>query len=440
MTLTEVLPSIAGSLHTKLEPDVWPRSACAGPDGLSIAGISVNELAARFGTPAYILDEDEVRRRCLDYRVALPDFEIAYAGKALMCRAVLRLMAEQGFSLDVCSAGEVAAARAAGFPAERILLHGNAKTSEDWKAALGYQVGRIVVDSLDEIQQLGSLARYPQRVLIRVTPGVDGHTHKAIATGVEDQKFGFSLRSGAAMAAVDAVLAQPGLRLAGLHCHIGSQVASVAGYELAARRMVEFIGRIRDRHGVVVGSLDLGGGHAVPYLPGEQEFDLTGYAQRVRVAVNYTASALGIPALKLTIEPGRALVANAGVTLYRVVTVKGPYVAVDGGMSDNMRVALYGARYLVRLAGRPSGAPIRTVSVVGRHCEAGDVLATDVPLPSDVRPGDVLAVPVTGAYHHSLASNYNQVCRPPIIGVRDGFARPLVRRETEEDLLARDVG
>jgi diaminopimelate decarboxylase len=440
VTLTEALPSIARSLHTKLEPDVWPHSTSAGLDGLSIAGISVNELAARFGTPAYILDEDEVRRRCLAYRTALPDFEIAYAGKSLMCRAVLRWMAEEGFALDVCSAGEVAVARAAGFPAERILLHGNVKTAEDWKAALGYEVGRIVVDSLDEIEQLGSLARHPQRVLVRVTPGVDGHTHKAIATGVEDQKFGFSLRSGAAMAAVEAVLAQPGLQLAGLHCHIGSQVSSVASYELTARRMMEFVGEIHSRHGVVVRSLDLGGGHAVPYLPGEAEFDLVGYAQRVRIAVNYTASTLGLPAPKLTIEPGRALVANAGVTLYRVVTVKGRYVAVDGGMSDNMRVALYGARYLVRLAGRSSQAPLRTVSVVGRHCEAGDVLAADVSLPSDVRAGDVLAVPVTGAYHHSLASNYNQVCRPPIIGVRDGYARPLVRRETEEDLLSRDVG
>ncbi|RSM84279.1 diaminopimelate decarboxylase [Kibdelosporangium aridum] len=438
MTLTDVLPSMGRSLQTKLEPDVWPRSASATADGLSIAGISANELAARFGTPAYILDEHEVRRRCQAYRAALPGFEIAYAGKSLTCRAVLRWMAEEGLALDVCSAGELAVARAVGFPAERILLHGNVKTTEDWKAALGYEVGRIVADSLDEIEQLGSLARHPQRVLVRVTPGVDGHTHKAIATGMEDQKFGFPLRD--AMTAISAVLAQPGLRLDGLHCHIGSQIKSVASFELAARRMVEFIGQIRDRHGIVLRSLDLGGGHAVPYLPGEQEFDLVGYAQRVQVAVNYTAATLGLPSPQLTIEPGRALVANAGVTLYRVVTVKGSYVAVDGGMSDNMRASLYGARYLVRLAGRNSTAPLRTVSVVGRHCEAGDVIASDVSLPADVHAGDVLAVPVTGAYHHSLASNYNQICRPPIIGVRDGWARPLVRRETEEDLMARDVG
>jgi diaminopimelate decarboxylase len=440
VTLSDILPSIAQSLHTGLEPDIWPHGTTIGDDGLRIAGIPANELAARFGTPAYILDEDEVRRRCRAYRAALPGVEIAYAGKSLMCRAVLRWVAEEGLSLDVCSAGELATARAAGFPADRILLHGNVKTPEDLKAAIGYEVGRIVVDSLDEIEQLGSLARYPQNVLVRVTPGVDGHTHKAIATGVEDQKFGFSLRSGAAMVAVDAVLAQPSLRLAGLHCHIGSQVSAVASYELAARRMVAFMGEIRDRHGVILRSLDLGGGHAVPYLPGESTFDLPGYAQRIQVAVNYTASVLGLPQPRLTIEPGRAVVAPAGITLYRVVTVKGDYVAVDGGMSDNMRVALYGARYCVRLAGRSSSVPLRTVTVVGRHCEAGDVVASDVRLPADVHAGDLLAVPVTGAYHHSLASNYNQVCRPPIIGVRQGVARPLVRRETEEDLLARDVG
>jgi diaminopimelate decarboxylase len=204
--------------------------------------------------------------------------------------------------------------------------------------------------------------------------------------------------------------------------------------------MVEFMGSVRDTHGLVLRELDLGGGHAVPYLPGEDTFDLAGYAQRIRIAVNYTASVLGLPVPHLTIEPGRAVVAPAGVTLYRVVTVKGDFVAVDGGMSDNMRVALYGAKYCVRLAGRQSSAPLRTVTVVGRHCEAGDVIATDVPLPGDVHAGDVLAVPVTGAYHHSLASNYNQVCRPPIVGVRDGVARQLVRRETEEDLQIRDLG
>lgn len=440
MTLADVLPTMGKSLQAKLDDDVWPLDTSLGQDGLVIGGVSANELAARFGTPAYVLDEDEVRRRCRAYRTALPEVEVAYAGKSLTCKAVLRWVAEEGLSLDVCSAGELAVARSVGFPAARILMHGNVKTPEDLKAALAYEVDRIVVDSLDEVTQLGTLARYPQRVLIRVTPGVDGHTHKAITTGVDNQKFGFPLSGGAAAEAVAAVLAQPSLRLAGLHCHIGSQVSTVAGYEEAARRMVAFMGQIRDTHGIVLRELDLGGGHAVPYLPGQPSFDLTGYAQRVRVAVNYTASVLGLPVPRLTIEPGRAVVAPAGITLYRVVTVKNGFVAVDGGMSDNMRVALYGAKYCVRLAGRRSNAAHRTVTVVGRHCEAGDVVAEDVPLPADVHPGDLLAVPMTGAYHHSLASNYNQVCRPPIVAVRDGQARLLVRRETEDDLLARDVG
>ncbi|GAB3911799.1 diaminopimelate decarboxylase [Kibdelosporangium lantanae] len=438
MTLTDVLPTMGKCLHTKLDADVWPDGTATGPTGLSFAGVLAVELAARFGTPAYVLVEDDVRHRCRAYRDAFPDVEVAYAGKSLTCRSVLRWVAEEGLSLDVCSAGELAVARSVGFPAGRILMHGNVKTPEDLKAAIGYEVDRIVVDSLDEIAQLGALARYPQRVLVRVTPGVDAHTHRAITTGVDNQKFGFPL--GAAHEAVRAVLAQPSLRLAGLHCHIGSQVSSIAAYEEAARRMVTFMGAVRDEHGIVLRELDLGGGHVVPYLPGEPSFDLVGYARRTRVAVNYTASVLGLPAPRLTVEPGRALVARAGVTLYRVAAVKGSFVAVDGGMSDNMRVSLYDAKYRVRLAGRESASPMRTVTVVGRHCEAGDVIATDVPLPADVHAGDLLAVPVTGAYHHSLASNYNQVCRPPVIGVRDGVARVLVRRETEEDLLARDVG
>jgi diaminopimelate decarboxylase len=449
VTLTDVLPTVGKCLHTRLDADIWPDGTATGPTGLSFAGVPAVELAARFGTPAYVLVEDDVRHRCRAYRDALAGVEVAYAGKSLTCRSVLRWVAEEGLSLDVCSAGELAVARSVGFPADRILMHGNVKTPEDLKAAIAYQVpgqpaltgggvDRIVVDSLDEITQLGALARYPQRVLVRVTPGVDAHTHKAITTGVDNQKFGFPL--GTADEAVRTVLAQPSLRLAGLHCHIGSQVSSIAAYEEAARRMVTFMGTVRDEHGIVLRELDLGGGHVVPYLPGEPSFDLIGYAQRIRVAVNYTASVLGLPAPRLTVEPGRAVVARAGVTLYRVAAVKGSFVAVDGGMSDNMRVALYDAKYRVRLAGRESASPMRTVTVVGRHCEAGDVIATDVALPADVHTGDLLAVPVTGAYHHSLASNYNQVCRPPVIGVHDGVARVLVRRETEEDLLARDVG
>ncbi|QUQ70328.1 diaminopimelate decarboxylase [Kutzneria sp. CA-103260] len=445
MTLAELIPTLGESLRGQLEPGIWPRSVCHGTDGdLLLGGVPLTQLAARFGTPAYLLDELTVRQHCREYRSALPDVEIAYAGKSMTSRGVLRWIAEEGLSLDVCSAGELAVARSVDFPASRILFHGNVKTPEDLKAAIAYGVDRIVVDSLDEIEQLGALARYPQNVLVRVTPGVDGHTHKAIATGVEDQKFGFSLRSGAALEAVARVLAQPSLRLVGLHCHIGSQVSRVASFEEAARLMVGLMAAVHSRFGLTLSQLDLGGGHAVPYRCGDSSFDLQGYADRILRAVNFECSSHRLPLPRLTIEPGRAIVGSAGVTLYRVVTVKHgvsrTFVAVDGGMSDNPRPSLYGARYSVRPVGRrfsPTGHP---VTVVGRHCEAGDVLAEDVVLPSDLRAGDLLAVPCTGAYHHSLASNYNMVGRPPVVSVHDGVARLLVRRETEEDLLSRDLG
>ncbi|HEX3790556.1 MAG TPA: diaminopimelate decarboxylase [Pseudonocardiaceae bacterium] len=444
MTLAELLPSVAGAGEPSLVAGLWPAGTRPTEGGdLLFGGVPMTHLAARYGTPAQLLDEAAVRANARAFRAALPEAEVAFAGKALPCRSVYRWMAQEGLSLDVCSAGELAVARSVGFPAERIMLHGNVKTPEDLKSALDYRVGRIVLDSVDEIEQLGALTRPGQSVLIRVTPGVDAHTHRAIATGVEDQKFGFSLASRAALDAVGRVVAQRGLRLAGLHCHIGSQVRLVAAYEEAVRRMVGLIADVRERHGVTVEQLDLGGGFAVPYLAGESGFDLTGYADRLRVSLNYECAAHRLPVPKVLIEPGRSIVANAGVTLYRVITVKRgtnrTFVAVDGGMSDNPRPALYGARYTVRMVGRHTPARPRPVTVVGRHCEAGDVLAEDVPLPSDIHAGDLLAMPVTGAYHYALASNYNMVGRPPIVGVTDGAARVLVRRETEDDLLRRDL-
>jgi len=395
-------------------------------------------LAATFGTPAYVIDEAEVRRNCRAYRAALPEAEISYASKALLTRGVATWMRAEGLGLDVCSAGEVAVARRAGVAGERITLHGNAKTPEDLKAAVAGQVGRVVVDSFDEIDQLAGVARARQQVLVRVTPGIDAHTHRAVTTGVEDQKFGFSLASGAAAEAVRRVLAQPALDLVGLHCHLGSQITRVACFEEATRRMVGLLARIRDEHGRTPPVLNLGGGHAA------EGFDLTAFANRVRVALAYECDRHRLPVPRLAIEPGRALVARAGVTLYRVVTVKRLphhiYVAVDGGMSDNPRPALYGARYTATMIGRTTSAPTTGMTIAGRHCEAGDLLATDVPLPTDVHAGDLLAMPGTGAYHHSMASNYNLVCRPPLVAVADGEPRVLIRRETEDDLFARDVG
>ncbi|WP_329792624.1 diaminopimelate decarboxylase [Lentzea sp. DG1S-22] len=437
MTLAELLPSIGCSTQPVLEDGLWPDGTRVAGGDLLIGGLPVTQLAARFGTPCQVLDERTVRGRAGAFRETLPEAEVVFAGKSLPCPEVYRWVADEGLSLDVSSAGELALARAAGFPAERIVLHGNVKSSEDLKAALQYGVSRIVVDSFDEIAQLGALATHGQKVMVRVTPGVDAHTHTKIATGVEDQKFGFSLASGAALEAVLRVVEQPSLELVGLHCHIGSQVRRVASYEEAVRRMVGLIASCGTR----ISQLDLGGGFCAPYRPGESAFDLFGFAQRVRGTLNYECALHRVPVPRLLVEPGRSIVANAGVTLYRVCAVKRgatrTFVAVDGGMSDNPRPALYGARYAVRLIGR--GGKPSPVTVVGRHCEAGDVLAEDVPLPGDVHAGDLLAVPVTGAYHHALASNYNQVCRPPVVAVAGGVARPVVRRETEEDLLRRYV-
>ncbi|MEU7481751.1 diaminopimelate decarboxylase [Lentzea sp. NPDC042327] len=437
MTLAELLPSTGCSTGPVLEQGLWPDGTRLDGADLVIGGVPVSRLAAQFGTPCQVLDEATVRARARAFVSTLPEAEVVFAGKSLPCPEVYRWMAAEGLSLDVSSAGELALARVAGFPAARIVLHGNVKTGEDLKAALAYGVSRVVVDSFDEIAQLGSLARHGQEVMVRVTPGVDAQTHAAIATGVEDQKFGFSLASGAALEAVRRVVEQPSLRLVGVHCHIGSQVRHVAAYEEAVRRMVGLIASC----GVRIEQLDLGGGFCAPYLPGEPAFDLAGFAHRVRVALSYECGVHRVPVPRLLIEPGRSIAATAGVTLYRVCAVKRSaartFVAVDGGMSDNPRPALYGAKYAVRLVGR--GGRRAPVTVVGRHCEAGDVLAQDVPLPADVHAGDLLAVPVTGAYHHALASNYNQVGRPPVVAVRDGVARPVVRRETEEDLLRRYV-
>ena len=438
-----------GDLH----PRIWPLTACALPDGeISVGRVSLAEIATCYGTPAYVLDEADVRQRCRDYQQAFGDAEIAYAGKAFLCRAMVRWIDEEGLSLDVCSEGELAVASSAGFPANRILLHGNAKTPSDLRAAMAYGVGRIVLDSAGEIARIAALAqplvqplaRPRQRVLMRITPGVDAHIHPAVATGVEDQKFGFSLSTGAAADAVRRILAQPELELAGLHCHLGSQITRPEAFEAAARRLAGLMAAVHAEHGVTLPELNLGGGHGVPYTEDDQDFDLAGFAARIRAAVRGACASLRLPAPRIIVEPGRAIISRGMVTLYRVVSVKHvagrrTFVAVDGGMSDNPRPALYGARYSVRAVSRPAD-PVQLTTVVGRHCEAGHVLAADVALPAGTRPGDLLAMACTGAYQHSMASNYNMVGRPPVVAVNDGAARLLVRRETAADMRQRDVG
>ncbi|MGW8380844.1 diaminopimelate decarboxylase [Streptomyces sp. ODS28] len=452
MTATPLdLPRLAALRTTQRDGEdadlsLWPGSTLRAPDGeLLVGGVPLTELAGRFGTPCYVLDEDEVRGRCRAYRDAFPDAEVLYAAKAFLCRAVARWVAEEGLGLDVCSAGELAAATAAGFPAERILLHGNAKSPEDLRAAVRLGVGRIVIDGPAEIARLAAATPRGrrQKVLLRVVPGIAAGGHEKVRTGTEGQKFGLSVTDGSAQHALARVLEQPRLELMGLHCHLGSQITSPQPYLRAVRRLVGLLARVREQHGVTLPQLDIGGGHGIAYHQGDPVMDVPDLARRVRAELVESCAASGMTVPRLTVEPGRAVVGPAGIAVYRVLSVKrgaGPvFVAVDGGMSDNPRPALYGVRYAPRLVGRESPAERVPVTVVGRHCEAGDVLAENVPLPSDVRPGDLVAVPVAGAYQVSMASGYNMVGRPPVVSVRGGRPQLLVRRESAAEVQQRDV-
>jgi diaminopimelate decarboxylase len=432
-----------------LNPSIWPvgTDRCGG--AMQLGGCDVRDLVARHGSPAYVLVEDDVRARCRAYRAAFgPDTDIYYAAKALLTKAVAGWIREEDLSLDVATGGELATALAAGFPAERILVHGNNKSPDELAAAVSAGVGRVVVDSDVEIARLAhaaDAAGVRQQVLVRVTVGVEAHTHEFIATAHEDQKFGFSLTSGAALEAVRRVAALPSLELVGLHSHIGSQIFDTAGFEVAAHRVVGLLASVRDAVGVTLPELDLGGGLGIAYVDDDDPAEVAEIAKQLRVIVERECAALALPAPRLAVEPGRAIVGPAGVTLYEVGTIKDvdhirTYVSVDGGMSDNIRTALYGSSYTCVLASRDSDAAPMLARVVGKHCEAGDIVVRDVWLPGDLAPGDLLAVAATGAYCRSMASNYNAVPRPPVVAVKDGESRELLRRETIDDLLALDQG
>jgi diaminopimelate decarboxylase len=454
----EVTQSGAASLAppgdlARLAAGVWPASVARGGDGaLTIGGLDVCDLAAEFGTPAYLLDEQDFRARCRAWREAFAGADVYYAGKAFLCTTVARWVAEEGLGLDVCSGGELAVALNAGFPAHRIGLHGNNKSTDELSAALGAGVGRIIVDSFLEIERLAALAAArgvrPQ-VLVRVTVGVEAHTHEFIATAHEDQKFGFSLATGEALDAVTRVLNAPSLELVGLHSHIGSQIFDTAGFEVAAHRVVGLLVQIRNKFDIELPELDLGGGLGVAYTDADDPADVSEVAKQLRDIVSRECKAAGLQEPRLAVEPGRAIIGPTTMTLYEVGTVKPvdigsgvtrTYVSVDGGMSDNIRTALYGATYLCALASRTSDAPPMLARVVGKHCESGDIVVRDAYLPADTEPGDLLAVPVTGAYCRSLSSTYNHVPRPPVVAVAEGSARVIVRRETVDDLLRLDVG
>ncbi len=432
-----------------VDPAIWPIGAERVGGAMQLGGCDVRDLLAKHGSPAYVVVEDDVRTRCRNYKAAFgEDTDIYYAAKAFLSKAVARWILDEGLSLDVATGGELATALAAGFPAERILMHGNNKSSEEMTAAVAAGVSRVVIDSEHEIARLAHIAEAAgvvQKVLVRVTVGVEAHTHEFIATAHEDQKFGFSLSSGAAMEAVRRVIASPSLELVGLHSHIGSQIFDTAGFEVAAHRVVGLLAAIRDAIGVTLPELDLGGGLGIAYTDEDDPADVAEVAKQLRAIVERECAAADLPVPRLAVEPGRAIVGPAGVTLYEVGTVKDvdhirTYVSVDGGMSDNIRTALYDSAYTCVLASRESDAEPMLARVVGKHCEAGDIVVRDVWLPADLAPGDVLAVAATGAYCRSMASNYNAVPRPPVIAVKGGTSTVLLRRESVDDLLALDLG
>jgi diaminopimelate decarboxylase len=447
--LPDQAPGLPPSDPAVLDAHVWPAGVTRAPDGgLAVHGHSLAALAAEHGTPVFVLDEADFRVRAQTFAAAFAGCDVYYAAKAFLSRAVARWVAEEGLGLDVCTGGELAVALAVGFPPGRIALHGNNKALAELRSAVAAGVGLVVLDSFAEIDRLAQVAHEAGRVqpvLVRVTVGVEAHTHEYIATAHEDVKFGFSRASGDALEAVRRVLAAPSLRLQGLHSHIGSQIFDTAGFEVAAHRMVEVLAAVRDEHGLQLPELDLGGGLGIAYVPGDDPQPLQTVASRLLQIVTQECALRGLAVPRVAVEPGRALVGPAMLTVYEVGTVKDvdgirTYVSVDGGMSDNIRTALYDAQYTVTLANRVPSGPLLLARVVGKHCESGDVVVRDAWLPADLVPGDLLAVAATGAYCRSMASNYNLVGRPPVVAVSPTQVRTVVRRETLADLLACDTG
>ncbi|GAB11517.1 diaminopimelate decarboxylase [Gordonia araii NBRC 100433] len=437
--------------------NVYPAGTSRTQDGvITVGGARVDDLAERYGTPLFVFDEDDFRARCRAMRDAFGRYgKVHYASKAFLSVEIAKWVEQEGLSLDVCSGGELAVALHAGFPADRIALHGNNKSLEELEAAVSAGIGHVVLDSLVEIERLEAVAARHgavAEVLVRVTPGVNAHTHEFISTAHEDQKFGFSLSGGKAMEAVRAVFASEHLRLVGLHSHIGSQIFELDGFEVAARRVIGLLGEVVDEFGreraEQLSIIDLGGGLGISYIPSDDPLPVTALADALAGIVAREAAALGLPTPMLAVEPGRAIAGPPGVTLYRVGTTKDVeldggaarrYVSVDGGMSDNIRGVLYDAEYDARLASRVSAADGVVSRVVGKHCETGDIIIRDCSLPGDLAPGDLLIVGATGAYCYPMSSRYNMALRPAVVAVRDGHSREILRRETVADLLSLEV-
>ncbi|WP_285725329.1 diaminopimelate decarboxylase [Psychromicrobium xiongbiense] len=462
----------------------WARDVVRHPAGeLAVDGVSVHHLAEEFGTPLFVVSEADFRARAVEFRDRFNEafapvcggVDVYYAGKSFLCTEVARWVLSEGLRLDTCSGGELLVAQRAGVPGELLGLHGNNKSAAEIRRALQMGVGRIVADSLPEIELINTLAAEQgvrAKVMLRLTPGVHAHTHEFIATAHEDQKFGLSLMAGGnnsdrnpagqnvaepspAEQAVLAAHAAEHLELLGIHCHIGSNIFDAEGFALAARRLLAFSAQMRDVHGIELAEVDLGGGYGIAYTEADTPRPTAEIAQAMAEVVASECASLGLVPPRISIEPGRAIVGPSTFTLYEVGTIKtiqvdleqghgatAPrrYVSVDGGMSDNPRQVLYEADYSVTLANRASHAAPVLSRVVGKHCESGDIVVRDAYLPDDVTAGDLLAVPATGAYCWSLASNYNYVPRPPVVAVKDGAARIIVRGETDDDLLSRDPG
>jgi diaminopimelate decarboxylase len=430
---------------------ILPLTAGVNDAGhLAIGGCDTVALARQYGTPLYVFDEATLRAQCRAFVTAFgrrhPRTMVAYASKAYAGLALLKIVAEEGLGLDVVSGGELAIALAAGFPPERIHLHGNNKSPDELREALAAGIGRIVVDNLDELALLERIAREQGRraaILLRLSPGVDPHTHDKITTGILDTKFGMSIQTGDAATAVERALGSTSLELLGYHCHIGSQVFEKESYAEAVEVMTGFAAAMRDRHGYVPEEFSPGGGFAVQYVAEGPAPDPEVYAELVVDALHAARERHGLPLPRLFVEPGRSIVARAGVALYTVGTRKvipgvRTYVSVDGGMADNIRPAIYDARYEAMVSGRPNAEPAETVTIAGKYCESGDILIRDIALPP-MEAGDILAIPASGAYCIPMSSNYNAALRPAIVFVKDGTARLARRRETYEDLIRAEL-
>ena len=435
---------------------MWSSSVTTGAE-LSIAGITAKTLAKEFGTPTFFIDEADFRERARAWDKALKDAfgpnagTVYYASKAFICTEVARWIKEIGIGIDVSTGGEMSVALAGSIDPSKIEVHGNNKSLGEIEKAISVGVEAIVIDSLYEIERVAEAAKKAgkvQRVLLRITPGIQAHTHESIATAHEDVKFGFSIASGAAWAAITAVRTHPSLELRGVHAHIGSQIFGYKSFEILSERLISLLAQYRDEFKSELPELDLGGGYGIAYLPGEETVDPHEAMNALVAAVTKNCAAHNLQIPRVSIEPGRAIVGPTMFTLYEVGTVKDVtlengthrrYISIDGGMSDNIRPSLYGAEYTTILANRTSTATHVSSRLVGKHCETGDIVIREIDLPDDIVPGDLLAVPATGAYGRSMASNYNHVPRPPVVAVIDGKARVIVRRETEADLLRLDI-